>query len=461
MRKNIFLLLSTLLFVFLFYNQEPGLNFSIFSTVVWIFLFLDLPQKKRGKTFWILSLITFMATISFAWYADFISFIALFIALLFTGYKAYYPKLNILTFPFAQAYNYASFLFRAIAIQQWLGFKFQKRDFSKKLANYVLIPAFLIAAFLLVYNMASNKFASLFNFNWQLNSFEIVVLTILGFFFMFCFFYYSVPKILIKYNGKFNDDFSREFFIANKEKVTSPDIGFTRRGGEISFFLLNALLIFFIITYSVEQFSGGNTDGNLSSEVHERVYVLIVSIVMAIAVIMGYFKGVLNFDKKAGLLKGLCYGWIGLNTLLLLIVMMKNIEYVNALGLTFKRVGVFIFLILSLAGLLVTYYKLSFKKTNCFLLNRMVWILFSTLIISSMINWSGVITRYNLSKFKDPDWDYLYSLHYNHKLLYEADRQRFLNNTETGKYISAEKEKSFLSSSLYYLFLDIPVPASK
>ncbi|ULT43430.1 DUF4173 domain-containing protein [Niabella defluvii] len=95
---------------------------------------------------------------------------------------------------------------------------------------------------------------------------------------------------------------------------------------------------------------------------HERVYVLILSIVMAIAVIMIYFQGLLNFDTQSHLLKKLSFLWIGLNVLLILTVFFRNLEYVAAYGLTFKRIGVFLFLLLSLLGLFTTWIKLKKKK---------------------------------------------------------------------------------------------------
>jgi hypothetical protein len=60
----------------------------------------------------------------------------------------------------------------------------------------------------------------------------------------------------------------------------------------------------FIITYNYEQFyETSKTPVQLSEETHERVNAVIMSIVMAILVIMFYFKSGFNFDPKSGLMK--------------------------------------------------------------------------------------------------------------------------------------------------------------
>lgn len=455
MKKNIYLIVSTLLFTYLFYEQEPGINVSIIASVVFTCLLLDTHSKRRNKVFLLLSISTIMCIISFAWYGDFISFVALFFVVLVTGYKAYYPKLSLASFLFSLAFNYGTFLFRVPQVKHWLNIKLGKKNFYKKLVNYFVIPILLISIFAFFYNLASDSFASFLHIDWKLNFIEIILLTCFGFFLMFTFFYFSVPKLLIKYNNDLTDDFKPDFHIKNKEILSSSDMSFTRRGGEISLCLLNILILFFIIVYCREQFSSNTKSTNLSSDVHARVYIIIASIAMAIVVIMGYFKGVLNFDKRVSFLKILSYIWIGLNAFLILISIAKNMEYVSAFGLTFKRIGVFIFLALSIIGLLITYYKITFVKTNFYLVNRMVWVLFITLLVTSTINWSWIVTKYNLTSFKDPDWDYLYSLNYNKKILYDLDKDRFIKKDYPMESVRTQKNTHFLSSHLYYRFLNI------
>ncbi len=64
-------------------------------------------------------------------------------------------------------------------------------------------------------------------------------------------------------------------------------------------------MLFFIITFNYEQFVElpKATANQLAEETHERVGAVIASIVMAIGVIMFYFKGSFNFDTQAKSLK--------------------------------------------------------------------------------------------------------------------------------------------------------------
>lgn len=455
MKKNLFFFTSVILFVVLFYQQTPGLNISIFSLVAWLFLSGITPAAKRTPVFWVLSATSLISMGAFAWYGDFISFAALFLALSVTGFKAFYPRLNVLVVPFNIAFNYVTFIFRVLRLQKWLGIRLSGNGLIKKGISYVLIPGTLVAVFIGVYAAASAKFASLFVLDLNFDLFQFAVLTALGFFLMFNFFYSSVPKVFIAYNGYLKDDFSEGFAQRGNKGFYGLDVVSQRRSGEISLVLLNVVLIFFIIVYGTEQLGAAAVSQTLSSEVHERVYVLMLSIVMAIAVIMMYFGGRLNFDQRAAGLKKLSFLWMGLNLLLIATVLFRNLEYVTAYGLTFKRIGVFVFLLLSFCGLIATWVKLRKRKTNIFLLNRMVWVAFFMLVVGGAVNWSWLVTRYNTSRFADPDWSYLESLKYNKELLNKIYIKKGMDRTKLVEEVYAEREKPFLSKNLYIEIINL------
>ena len=128
-------------------------------------------------------------------------------------------------------------------------------------------------------------------------------------------------------------------------------------------------MVFFIITYNYEQFyESVKSPVKLSAETHERVNAVIMSIIMSIVVIMFYFKSSFNFDPKAGLLKILAKVWIVLNAVLIISTMIKNSEYIINYGFTYKRLGVYAFLILALIGLVTTFIKIQKQKRNIFLI---------------------------------------------------------------------------------------------
>ncbi len=82
--------------------------------------------------------------------------------------------------------------------------------------------------------------------------------------------------------------------------------------------------------------------------------------------------------------------WILLNAVLVLSAAAKNFEYIVNYGFTYKRLGVFLFLLLALTGLALTFIKIQKKKRNAYLFNTMVWYIYGTILLCSFINWEAL-----------------------------------------------------------------------
>jgi hypothetical protein len=64
-------------------------------------------------------------------------------------------------------------------------------------------------------------------------------------------------------------------------------------------------------------------------------------------------------------------------------------------------------------GLVITYIKIHRVKNNWFLFRKTAWAFYAILIVATMVNWSRLITHYNLShltNFKEVDIAYLVDL---------------------------------------------------
>lgn len=455
MKKNFSLLIGIVAFVTLFYKQEVAVNLSIFGLLVWLLIYNAVGRKYHNKSFWALSLLLFFAIGSFAWFGDFASFVALFFTLTLFVVKAFYPKLNILAFPFVLIISGATSVLRVLYLKNWIVLpKTATTDFWKKVMAYLIVPILFTTVFLILYSFSSTKFASLFKFSWDLENIGIIAfLSVLGSFFMFNFLYVYVPRFLMKENFRLEDDFSRR--VVNQ---VNNDKQFFRRSGEITLTLLNIIIAFFIFVYASESLQNLTPTESYSSEVHERVYVLMASIVVAVAIIMIYFYSPKNFDSRGKLLRTLSYIWIGLNALLAVVAILQTGKYVYHYGLTLKRVGVYVFLAMCLAGLLVTSFKLLFIKSNIYLLNRMFWICFITLVVGFNINWSWIVTKYNITNQAKPDIYYLSSLEFNKAILFNT-----YGDNPTGaefkaginEEVDSQLQKPFLSRNLYYQFLNL------
>ncbi|MBN9338007.1 MAG: DUF4173 domain-containing protein, partial [Chryseobacterium sp.] len=242
------------------------------------------------------------------------------------------------------------------------------------------------------------------------------------------------------------------------------DIDSERTSGLISFSALNILLLIFIVTYNYEQFFEiTKSADSLSAETHERVNAVIMSIVMAILVILFYFKKGFNFDEKAKSLKISAKIWIVLNAVLVISASLKNSEYIINYGLTYKRLGVYAFLAMALIGLIFTFIKIQKRKTNAFLFNKMFWACYGLILVCSYVNWGGIITVNNIKRKDFADNYHLVSINYNEKTLLdyaEKTGNLEMKNKLLERIMSYQKE-TFLSKILYYETINIEKPKSK
>ena len=459
MKKLHFILPSSLVFTLLFYNEDLGLNWAIFGMLQTALVCYFFQEKFTSRLHLILVVASVLSCFAFAWYGDSSSFLAMALSLIFLQFKTQEPKLKLLqALPLVLINGIAS-LGRILMFSQYLPKRKVNNGFVKKLIAYFVIPVVFLGLFLIVYSFGSDHFSSLFTgYYLDIDAWQAFVLTALGFFISFTFWNYWIPEVCYEKNDLLDNDFKEEAKTQNQNSFSFLDIDFERRSGEITLFLLNMLLLVFIAAYNYEQFFEVVKKSNLSSDTHERVTAVIFSIIMAVGVILFYFKGGFNFDEKAKNLKKLAKIWILLNAILILSTIIKNSEYVSFFGLTYKRLGVYAFLILAIIGLVISFIKITKQKTNAFLFNQMIWYFYGTILLCSFVNWGNLITNYNISVNKGVEPTFLSGLNFND----EVRRDYFLQNKLEGQYLEISKEKeisqmqswSFLSKALYYEFLN-------
>ena len=455
MKKHHLILGCSAIFTLLFYNESVGVNLAIFGFLLTGLIYSFYRNRFTDYSYWALMIASILSCLAFAWYGDFVSFLALALSVIFLQFKTQEAKLKIMqVFPLVFLNGITS-LGRIVMFSQWLPKREIKNDFAKKLIAYVVIPTVFVALFFMVYAFGSDHFSALFtDYTLDLNIFQLVLITLLGFYISFTFWNYWLPEICYDKNSLLDNDFSNEIRVSNQKTFPFLDIDFERRSGEITLLLLNALLLVFIATYNYEQFFEVIEKSKLSSATHERVNAVIFSIVMAVGVILFYFKGGFNFDEKAKKMKQLSKIWIVLNGILIISAIIKNSEYVSFFGLTYKRLGVYAFLCLAIIGLFFAFLKISKQKTNAYLFNQMVWYFYGTILLCSFVNWGNIITAYNISVNKGVEPVFLSDLNFND----EARREYFLlknldgESTEISReeLISERQNESFLSKALYY-----------
>ena len=459
MKKLHFILASSLVFTLLFYNEDLGLNWAIFGMMQTALICSFFQAKLTSRLHLILVFTSVLSCFAFAWYGDFPSFFALALSIIFLQFKTQEPKLKLLqAFPLIIINGIAS-LVRIFMFSQYLPKRKVNNSFAKKLIAYFVIPVLFLGLFLIVYSFGSDHFSSLFtDYYIDIDAWQVFVLSALGFFISFNFWNYWIPEVCYEKNDLLDNDFKEEAKTQNQNSFSFLDIDFERRSGEITLFLLNVLLLVFIATYNYEQFFEVVQKSNLSSDTHERVNAVIFSTIMAVGVLLFYFKGGFNFDEKAMNLKKLAKIWILLNGILILSAIIKNSEYVSFFGLTYKRLGVYAFLILAIIGLVISFVKITKQKTNAFLFNQMIWYCYGTILLCSFVNWGNLITHYNISVNKGVEQRFLSSLNFNHKAYYDYFKlhPEEVEDKDHHKedYAARVQNETILSKSLYFEFLD-------
>ncbi|UKB84579.1 DUF4173 domain-containing protein [Chryseobacterium sp. MEBOG06] len=452
MKTHHYIFLTAFLFVLLFYNEEVGLNLGILGIIYAVGTLFKTPEKNKTRTLYVLFGTSILSSIAFAWYGDLSSLLAVTTSLLLLAYKAKNKKMKILLLPPVFILNSCTSLFRFFSFDEWLPKRNASGIWQKTLA-FILIPFVLVAIFFGIYSAGSDHFAALFtDYELDINLWQVLCLSVLGFFIAFNYWNYVVERIIYKNNRVLDNDFQRDSQIP-KATYSFLDLNSERMSGVVSLLCLNILLIFFIITYNYEQFyEVSKTSVQLSEETHERVNAVIMSIIMAILVIMFYFKSGFNFDPKAGLLKILAKVWIFLNAVLVLSAAVKNYEYIVHYAFTYKRLGVFAFLLLSMIGLILTFIKIQKKKKNAFLFNTMAWYFYGVILVCSSINWGGFITSRNMKR-KDFSVNFHFtSINFSEKglLKYAEEKNNQKLKKDLHDKIKIERSRTFLSKILYY-----------
>ena len=299
------------------------------------------------------------------------------------------------------------------------------------------MPLLVIAAFFLLYTQASPAFSALFaDVSLNFISGWWMLFTSFGAYLLLPFFYPVAIRPLIRLDATTPDVLQRSKH--HRAYGFSPvGLRYEYRSAWWLFLMLNGLLflfnavdIFYLITLRLP------AGVSHSDFVHQGVNTLIISVVLAIVVVMCFFRGNLNFLRNNHRLKLAAYLWIVQNAILIGATASRKFSYISDYGLAYKRIGVYVCLLLTLIGLITTYIKVREVKSNWFLLRKNAWVLYVVLVLLSAIDWNRTITRHNMAHLdqRTADIDYLIGLlDTNLDLLEYASRTRTLSLYRTSQ----------------------------
>ena len=416
MKKNDWIFAVTVLFYsLLFWKQMPGLNAFIFNIILLsgqILLHKSVLQKRS----WMVAAIgALCSSFCVLYYSTTLGIFANFFSLLIASYFAMEEKGSVIIGMLSTFMSICASL--GFMIARFVERQMQRSGEAAKMKSgkrFVIVVCALVVVmvFFFMYRESNVMFYNLTQkINLDFISAGWIVFTFIGALVVYGFYFHNSIPGMAAWDSKHAMQLSPPKEESWLDKLMSTDS--EQFSGIVLLTLLNILLLVVNGLDAAFIFSGGNklpVGVTFTEYVHQGVGMLITSIIFAMLIILYYFRGRMNFFPQGSALRNLAVLWIIQNAFMLFSTAYRNDSYILMYGLTYKRIGVFIYLLLTLIGLFVTAWKVYGKKTNAFLIRTNSWLFYGVWIVACFVNWDGWIFNFNVNHVKEPDVVYMNSL---------------------------------------------------
>lgn len=399
-------LVSAILITLLFYKQSNGLNVLIFESLVVLYFWLSGRITKNALSIFSTVALVSSSIFTIITYSNFVYVMNTIALILFIGVHLESNVKSIVSsfgLAFVNMFDGQKLFFTSLRNS-----RFQSMGKYVWKFRIFLFPVIIISIFVLIYSNSNplfDKIVSTINKyigNWfsiffENIEFSLVFTFIVGLLISNFILQQSKNAAILSYDAQSDVELQR---IKRKEKRSFNNIGLKNelRSAIFLFVSLNALLfVLNILDIYFVWFNFEWANEALKGFVHEGTWYLIFSILLSIALVLYFFRGSLNFFHKNKLLKVLCYAWLAQNTLLAVSVIIRNYWYVHYFSLAHKRIGLFIFLLLTIYGLYTVFIKVKERKSAFYLFRNNVLVIYALLLVSSFINWDVIIAKYNVA----------------------------------------------------------------
>jgi hypothetical protein len=414
MKTNDYLLLAaTGAYSFLFYQQNAGINFLLFTITLLIILIVkNIKLLLYKKWIWSALLCLFSSICVFI-HSSSLSIIGnVFSLLLLSAVSFNVATSSLFSFAFS-CYSVASSVV-FIIIDSIKRSQPKQEDKSSKKGYRILatIMVFVLSIlFFSMYKSSNPLFAENTKWiNFDFISISWIFFTLAGFLLMYSFLYHrTIPQIETWEN---NLPLANASSIDNEAKTKQYET--ERFAGLLLFVMLNLMLVVLNIGDIQTLYFNGGLPKNIthSDFVHSGVGIIILSILIATSLIMYLYRKEYQSIKNNKVLTAFVYLWIFQNILMLTSTALRNQIYIHDFNYTYKRIGVYVWLILAVCGLLIMFYKIVKSQSNWYLIRTNVAVWFTVLVLSGIVNWDKIITHYNIQNkpLSQVDFYYLFSL---------------------------------------------------
>lgn len=401
----LFVLLWAIVFALLFLDQGIGMNLLLFETPLLLYVVFYQQEKLKST----LSKMLFVcAVVSLIGIVTSHSTLALPTHILCTtAFLGSSVSSKINTVLVATINGIFNYLLSALkyANNKLQGSKLSGRKGKLSKTLMVVLTSGIILTFLLLYESSNPIFESLnnrfwHNLNWGFTKVaDLVDLKFMGFVLLG----FSLIAFVISRKGKAHLENDQSDDLTRRKGALKPrnlysSLPFTLKLSLVSLLLLNAILALVNITdiyYVWFQFEWAGS--YLKDFVHDGTHKLIVSILLAIAVTLFYFNQYLHFYSKNTWHKRLAYLFLGQNAILCISLFVRNNLYVKYFSLAYGRIGVYVFLLLTLYGLYTVAMKLKHNKSLFYLWRTNSAALVVVITACSLVPWDIVIAKYNFN----------------------------------------------------------------
>lgn len=466
--KLILLFAGAILFNIIFWQEKVAINALLFDAFILLSVFNLYPAaftKPAMKWLLLAHLVTIATLITHNTLVAKLAFAAtLLLVVVFTQFlhrSVWYAAASV-------AGNYLLFVFSFMEDVRQI----RKGDIRsvgiRKVLRFMVIPLMIVAVFFLIYSFSNTVFQDVVNsigialqrffarffdwFNWQRFWFLMLGLFVTGGLILKMRSNYFSEKEFAKHNDlwrkkhnlkKWKEGVMYDILTLFMGRFANGIMALRNENtvGIISLLMLNGLLLFINaidITYVWFGFSY-TPNLNLTQYVHEGTGMLIFSIVLAMFVLLFFFRGNLNFYKRNKWLRYGAYGWILQNAVLVISVLLRDYYYITNMGLAYKRIGVLVFLLMVLMGLITVFIKIHRRKTAYYLWRVNGWFAVVLLVAASCIHWDETIARYNLAHKNSIPLDVKFLLTLSDKTLPLLDKNQDVLQ-EKVKQVSGEGE---------------------
>lgn len=450
MKKNDGLIaLGAIGFAVLFYKHAPGINYLIFSGIFSLLSILFNYKTLDRKVYFALALPVFCAFNIFNVHSSLAIWAWSFSLLYAVGKIASVESSYILVMYHSIATPFTSFekIYRRYFNSHTENPK--KRKWTYAVATLISFMVLLIFFFLYKgANPLFDAYTQKIDFSWL--DFPFILYCLLGFWVLFSMLFPYVDTLIQKWDA---DKLKHVISSKNTSEKTEL-IKLITFVSIVVFIGLNAMLLALNTLDIRSIFILEKLPKNifLSDFLHLAVTSIVVSILLAIIII----GSIQQFSIGNKVIKLLIYSWIGQSLIMVVNTFIRNYWY-SFNQITYLRIGVFVFLTMSVLGLIYTAYTLHKNRNYWFLmhLNFQSW--FFVLVFMSFFSWDRIITKHNLSyaKKSEIDLNYLLDLSDNNlDLLYDFSQKNpklFQEESDYGFFRTASYEEYLSKRQFHFI----------